>query len=206
MALDAWTAFALATAALLAVPGPTVMLVVSYALADGPRSALATAPGVALGDLTAMTASLLGAGAVLAASATLFSMLKLAGAGYLVWLGVKMWRAPAEPGQVSDHVGGASRLKMFRDAYVVTALNPKSIVFFIAFVPQFVNPEAPALPQFVILEATFVALAAASVVVWAALAGQLRHRLRSRRALRRMNLTGGGFLIGAGVVAAASRS
>ena len=85
MSLEIWISFFIASAALLAIPGPTVMIVVSYALDQGRSSAWATVPGVALGDFTAMTASLLGAGAILAASATLFTALKIAGAVYLIW-------------------------------------------------------------------------------------------------------------------------
>ena len=93
MAFEIWIAFVLASLVLLAIPGPTVMLVVSYALGRGRASAYATVPGVAFGDLTAMTASLLGAGAILSASATMFTVLKLVGAAYLIWLGIQLWRA-----------------------------------------------------------------------------------------------------------------
>src|SRR5579859_2119783 len=94
MALDHWLAFVAASAVLLAIPGPTVLLVVSYALGHGRRAAGSTVAGVLLGDFTSMTASLLGMGAVLAASATLFSVLKWIGAVYLIYLGVKLWRSP----------------------------------------------------------------------------------------------------------------
>ncbi|MEM8699037.1 MAG: LysE family translocator, partial [Pseudomonadota bacterium] len=152
MTIEVWLAFALASAALLAIPGPTVMLVVSYALGHGRRSGWATVPGVTLGDFTAMTLSLLGAGAILATSATLFTLLKLVGAAYLVWLGIGLWRS-APAALTTERRKGALR-DMFFSSYVVTALNPKGIVFFIAFVPQFIDPEAPALMQFVVLEAT----------------------------------------------------
>ena len=94
MSFELWMTFALASAALLTIPGPTVLLVVSYALGGGRRTGWATVPGVTLGDFTAMTVSLLGAGAILAASATLFTVMKLAGAAYLVWLGIQLWRQP----------------------------------------------------------------------------------------------------------------
>jgi threonine/homoserine/homoserine lactone efflux protein len=95
MALDHWLAFVAASAVLLAIPGPTVLLVISYAMGHGRRSARSTVAGVALGDFTAMTASMLGLGALLAASAVLFTGLKWVGAAYLVYLGVRLWRAPA---------------------------------------------------------------------------------------------------------------
>ena len=205
MSLELWIAFTLASAALLAVPGPTVLVVISYALGKGRASALATVPGVALGDFTAMTVSLLGAGAILAASTTLFTVLKLAGAVYLVWLGIQLWRAGASLGELTALRQQADRPRMFWNAYVVTALNPKSVVFFVAFVPQFVDPAAPMLAQFAILEATFVLLAAINAAIWALLAGQMRARLHRPSALRLVHRIGGSFLIGAGLLTALTR-
>ena len=143
MPLDHWLAFVAASAVLLAIPGPTVVLIISYALGHGRRAASSTVAGVALGDFTAMTASLLGLGALLAASATLFMVLKWAGAAYLIYLGVKLWRAPVAE-QVADVVVPVERHgRIFLHAYAVTALNPKSIVFFIAFLPQFLDRSGP---------------------------------------------------------------
>src|SRR3954454_7034472 len=102
MALEHWLAFVAASAVLLAIPGPTVLLVVSYTLGYGRKSAAAIVAGVALGDLTAMTASMLGLGAALAASATLFTVLRWIGGAYLVWLGVRLWRAPVRAAEVTD--------------------------------------------------------------------------------------------------------
>ena len=205
MSLELWIAFTLASAALLAVPGPTVLLVVSYALGKGRASALATVPGVALGDFTAMTVSLAGAGAVLAASTTLFTVLKLVGAVYLMWLGIQLWCAGGSLSGVAASHAGALRPRMFWNAYVVTALNPKSVVFFVAFVPQFVDPARPLVAQFAILEATFVALAAINAAIWALLAGQTRARLQEPWALRLVHRVGGSFLIGAGLLTALTR-
>jgi threonine/homoserine/homoserine lactone efflux protein len=206
MTLEVWLAFALASAVLLAIPGPTVMLVVSFALGRGRESAWATVPGVSLGDLTAMTVSLAGAGAVLAASATLFTALKLAGAAYLVWLGIGLWRAAPEKLMPSRAGGRARGLRgMFWRAYVVTALNPKSIVFFIAFVPQFVVAQAPLMPQFTIMVATFVGLAAVNVALWALLAGEMRRRFERPGTMRWISRVGGSFLIGAGLLTAMAR-
>lgn len=205
MPIELWLAFAAASTALLAVPGPTVMVVVSYALGQGRATGWVTVPGVTLGDFTAMTVSLLGAGAVLAASATLFTALKLAGAAYLVWLGIRLWRADPAPEILAGRARAKSGGAMFWNAYVVTALNPKSIVFFIAFLPQFVTAGEPLLPQFAILEATFLALAALNVALWAVLAGSLRARFRRPATLRLVNRIGGGVLIGAGLMTAAAR-
>ncbi len=205
MAIELWLVFSLASIILLAIPGPTVLLVVSYVLAQGRSSAWATVPGVSLGDLTAMTISVLGAGAVLSASATGFAILKLVGASYLVWLGIQLWRSvPADPKSELKPPLVTGR-RMFWNAYLVTALNPKSIVFFIAFVPQFINPANSLVPQFIILEATFVTLATLSILIWALIAGQLRGWFQRKSAQRMVNRIGGGFLIGAGLLTAASR-
>ncbi len=205
MPLELWLAFVLASAILLTIPGPTVTLVVSHALAGGRRTGLATVPGVALGDLTAMTISLLGAGAVLAASASLFTALKLIGAVYLVWLGLRLWRVDPAADALESRARPAGQGAMFWHAYVVTALNPKSIVFFIAFVPQFVAAGRAPLPQFLILELTFVLLAAVNAALWAVLAGQLRQRFRTPRVQRLVNRTGGSLLIAAGALTALAR-
>ena len=202
---EMWAAFTTATVVLLAIPGPTVILVISYALSHGRSSGWVTVPGVALGDFTAMTVSLLGAGAVLAASATLFTILKILGALYLIWLGVRLWRARPQ----TDALLGMGRLadhrSMFWNALIVTALNPKGIVFFVAFVPQFIDANRPLFAQFAILEATFLTLAAANVALWAVLAGHLRRQFQRPSALRLMNRIGGSFLIGAGLLTAIAR-
>ena len=205
MTLEVWIGFTVASLVVLSIPGPTVMLVVSYALGRGRASAWATIPGVSLGDFTAMTVSLLGAGAVLAASAALFTVLKLAGAAYLVWLGIQFWRARPSAAALQGQAQSKSGKTMFWNAYLVTALNPKSIVFFVAFVPQFVSPGQPVLPQFILLEATFVALAALNVALWAVFAGEMRARFASPRVLKAINRIGGSFLIGAGALAAVVR-
>ena len=205
MPFELWLAFAAASIAILSIPGPTVLLVVSYALGSGRRTGWATVPGVALGDLTAMTVSLLGAGAVLAASATLFTVLKLIGAAYLIWLGIQLWRAEPTPELLGSAVRAPRPRAMFWHAYAVTALNPKSIAFFVAFVPQFVVTGRPLLTQFVLLVATFVVLATVNIALWALLAGTLGARFRKPATLRLVNRIGGSFLIGAGLLTAAAR-
>lgn len=204
MSFDHWLTFAAASAILLAIPGPTILLVISHALSHGRKSAGATVAGVALGDFTAMTASMLGLGALLATSAMLFTALKWIGAAYLVYLGIKLWRAPvADPGVVK--VEDAPPGRIFAHAYAVTALNPKSIVFFVAFLPQFLNTTGPLLPQMAIFEATFVILAALNAALYAILASAARRTIRKPSVRRAVNRTGGSLLIGAGVLTAAWR-
>jgi threonine/homoserine/homoserine lactone efflux protein len=205
MPLEVWAAFAAASAVLLIIPGPTILLVVSYALGQGWRTALPIAVGVALGDFTAMTLSMLGIGALLAASATVFTVLKWIGAAYLIYLGIKLFRAGgtlnAEPR--SDAVSAA---KMLGHAWLVTALNPKSITFFVAFLPQFLDRNADFLTQMVIFEATFLALAFANAFGYALIAARARNLVRNRKAIGIFNKAGGSLLIGAGIATMAARS
>jgi threonine/homoserine/homoserine lactone efflux protein len=202
MSLDHWLAFAAASAVLLAIPGPTILLVISYALGHGRRSAGATVAGVALGDFTAMTASMLGLGALLATSAAIFTALKWIGAAYLIYLGIKLWRAPvaaASEGEVVESAG--QPLRIFLHAYVVTALNPKSIIFFVAFLPQFLDTSKPIALQMAIFEATFLILATLNAGAYALMAAMARSTIRKPRIQRAVNRTGGTLMIGAGLLA-----
>ena len=204
MSLQAWLAFAAASAVLVAIPGPTVMLVVSYALAHGRRMALATVAGVALGDFTALTGSVLGVGALLAASAALFTAIKWIGAVYLIYLGLKLWRAPVGGDADMTQTPSETRpLRVFLHAYAVTALNPKGIVFFIAFLPQFIDPAQAYLPQILIVEATFIALATLNAALYGLMAAAARRTIRRPGVQRAVNRVGGSFLIGAGALAVA---
>ncbi|MCR9255536.1 MAG: LysE family translocator [Alphaproteobacteria bacterium] len=202
MAFDLWLAFAAASAVVLMIPGPTILLVVGYALGEGKRAAMTCSAGVVLGDFVAITLSFVGVGALIAASADAFTALKWAGAAYLVYLGIKMWRATphldaAEARTVTSH------RTMFTRSFVVTMLNPKSIAFFIAFMPQFIDPAAALLPQATAMTATFLVLAFANALFYAFLAGTARQQIRRPAVLRAVNRVGGTVLIGAGIMTAA---
>jgi threonine/homoserine/homoserine lactone efflux protein len=200
MTLATWFAFLISSIVLLLIPGPTVLLVVSYSLTQGRKVAVAVATGVALGDFTAMTLSLAGLGALLLTSAMLFTTLKWIGAAYLVYLGLRLWRAPP----VLPELEAAPPARgIFGHSFAVTALNPKSIAFFVAFVPQFIDHARPLLPQFVILEATFVTFAAANALAYALAADKLRARVRQPGVLTWMNRAGATCLIGMGAATAA---
>ena len=205
MPLDLWLTFVVASTALLLIPGPTVLLVLSYALSQGKRVAVASATGVALGDLIAMTASLAGLGALVLTSAMLFTALKWIGAAYLVWLGIKLLRAPASTGLVAQATPDSTAAQVFGHTAMVTALNPKSIAFFIAFVPQFVQVDRALLPQFAILIATFVGLAAINALAYALAADRLRQTIGKPQGITWLTRSGGLALIGMGVLTATLR-
>jgi threonine/homoserine/homoserine lactone efflux protein len=204
MTVEQWLAFTGASIVLLAIPGPTVLLVVAYALGQGWRSALPMAVGVALGDFTAMTLSMLGVGALLAASATIFTVLKWIGAAYLIWLGIKLWRAGGRL-DFAPRSGEAPAWRMLGHAWLVTALNPKSLTFFIAFLPQFLDPNRPFWPQMAIFEATFLTLAFLNALGYALAASRSRKALRRPGLIKMVHRLGGGLLIGAGLASVAWR-
>jgi threonine/homoserine/homoserine lactone efflux protein len=207
MSIEHWLAFVVASSILLAIPGPTILLVISYALGHGRTVAGATVAGVALGDFTAMTASMLGLGALLATSAAIFTVLKWVGAAYLIWLGIKLWRTPiaAEAADGTTAVPVEQPLRIFLHTYVVTALNPKSIVFFVAFLPQFLNLSRPLFNQMLVFETTFLALAAANATAYALMASVARKTIRKPKVQAIVNRAGGSLLIGAGLVTAGLR-
>jgi threonine/homoserine/homoserine lactone efflux protein len=205
MAIETWLAFVAATVVLLVIPGPTVLLVVSYALGQGWRAALPLALGVSCADFTAMSLSMLGVGVLLKTSATLFTAVKWAGAAYLVWLGVKLWRAGGAL-HAAPRKGEARPLKMAAHAWLVTCLNPKGITFFVAFLPQFIDPHADFLTQMAILIATFMGLSFTNSFSWALAAARAGSFVQSKRAMGIVNKTGGALLIGAAVATAAVRA
>jgi threonine/homoserine/homoserine lactone efflux protein len=205
MTIETWLAFVAASTILLVIPGPTILLVVSYALGQGWRAAVPMSIGVALGDFTALTLSMLGVGALLATSAMLFTALKLVGAAYLVWLGVKLWRAGGTI-ETQARTDTASVATMIAHAWIVTALNPKGITFFVAFLPQFLDPTADVLRQMLIFGATFIVLAFVNVLIYGLLAARAGAMARNPNAISVFNKLGGSLLIGAGVAAATIRT
>jgi len=205
MSIEHWLAFVAASAVLLAIPGPTILLVISYALGHGRKATTATVAGVALGDFTAMTASMLGLGALLAASAAIFTALKWIGAAYLIYLGIKLWRVPVSANPSEAEEGETSKERPFRiflHTYAVTALNPKSIIFFVAFLPQFLDTSKPLAVQMVIFEVTFLALATLNATTYGLMASMARKTIRKPNVQRLVNRTGGTLMIGAGLIAA----
>lgn len=208
MPLEIWLAFVTASAVMLVIPGPTVLLVSGLAMSHGARRAWPCAVGVALGDATALVCSLLGLGAFLQTGAHLFTLLKWAGAAYLVWMGVQMIlpeRAArgADGAQTRSVPGVAAVRSLMLKAYVVTALNPKAILFFVAFVPQFITPGPDAVLQMAVILATFVSLSLANALAFIFMAGFARRTACNPTAARLAKRLGGFTLVGAGLWTAA---
>ena len=199
MAIESWLAFVVASAVLLVIPGPTILAVISYSVTHGRRANVPLVAAVALGDSTALFASLVGLGALLAVSAFWFTVVKVAGGLYLLHLGIKLFRAGFSPSEIAEPTSDTSHLKLFTNTYLVTALNPKGIVFFMAFLPQFITPGENGVLQMWLLAVTFVALATINATLYTVFASSARRVLVSSKAQRRFNFAGGALLSSAGV-------
>ena len=206
MAFELWLAFVAASSIVLVIPGPTILTVISYSASQGKRANAAIVAGVALGDSTALVTSLVGLGALLAASAFWFGVVKWIGGLYLLYLGIKLLRSGvAVAAAGSDTAAPRSRWRLFANTYAVTALNPKSIVFFVAFLPHFIDPAANVTQQLWIVASTFVVLATINAALYAIFASAARRLLSAAAAQRRFNLVGGSLLSAAGIWALLAR-
>jgi threonine/homoserine/homoserine lactone efflux protein len=198
--------FAVAALALIVVPGPAVLYIVAQSIDRGRVAGLVSALGVAVGGLAHVTAAAVGLSALLVSSATAFTVVKLAGAAYLIGLGlVTLFRRTKRE---DVEVPPERRLRrIFAQGIVVNVLNPKTALFFLAFLPQFVDPGRGTVAlQFVVLGLTFVLLAVLSDAVWALAAGTASERLRaSRRFLAVRRDVSGSVFVGLGALTAAAK-
>lgn len=199
-----FSAFLIASLVLAVTPGPAVFYIVSRSAVQGSRSGLVSAAAVALGNLGNAVAASVGLAALFAVSSMAFSVVKYAGAAYLVYLGVQMLRSSS--GVSPATVETVPHRRVFRDGLVVALLNPKTTVFFAAFLPQFLTPSAPPLPQSLALGVLFVTMAALTDSVYALAAGVIAPALRGHKAHRIGRRFGGGIFIGLGLYAALSGS
>jgi threonine/homoserine/homoserine lactone efflux protein len=205
MPFELWLAFVAASAVLLLIPGPVILTVISYSMAHGRRANIPLVAAVALGDSTSLVFSLLGLGALLATSAVGFWVLKTLGGLYLLFLGIRLLRSGLTPAEAPTEAPDLSARRLFANTYLVTALNPKGMVFFVSFLPQFLDPRAQATPQLWILGVTFVVMATTNATLYAVFAGSARRLLESPRAQRGFHLAGGSLLSGAGLWALLAR-
>ena len=198
MSLHTWWLFVLMTFVVSATPGPNMLLVLSHSARFGLRAATATMLGCMTSLLAMMSISAAGLGALLQTFPAVFDALRLAGAAYLAYLGVKSWCAP-----VPDHCAGMPAVvdrviypgALFRQGMLVAASNPKAILFAVAFLPQFINPALPQLPQFGVLLCTFAAIEVGWYFVYAASGQRLSVYLQRASVMKAFNrLTGGAFV------------
>ena len=204
--LPAWhllLAFVGASLLLALTPGPAVVYILARTLSQGRASGLASVLGVALGNLGNAIGAALGLAALFAVSSAAFTVVKWAGAGYLIYLGVKMWRAPAADLVAAPQAAAQSARRVFRAGFVVALLNPKTTLFFAAFLPQFLDAHGSPLAQTFALGCVFVAIAAFTDLVYVLAASLIAPRLSraTRHAVWGNRLAGTSF-IGLGVLTA----
>ena len=205
MALQTWWLFVVLTFFVSATPGPNMLLVMSSSARFGFRPAMATMAGCMTALLAMMSISAAGLGALLQALPSVFNVLRWAGAAYLAYLGIKLWRSPVPdpiaattPAMAQPRTSGA----LYRQGVLVAASNPKAILFAAAFLPQFIHPHSPKLLQFAILLSTFAVIEVSWYVVYAGSGQRLAKYLRRTAVLRAFNrLTGTAFIGFASVMA-----
>lgn len=202
MTWNMWLAFLAAAVVIAVSPGPGAVLSMATGLRHGYRVALRAILGLQTALLIQLAIVVLGLGAVLAASATAFLVVKIAGAAYLIWLGVRKWRAPVE--LLEDGAEARDTRGVYLQGVLVNLTNPKAIVFMVALVPQFIDPRLPQWPQFFIIAATMIGTDIVVMSCYALLAGRCRHWLRSPRMMKAQNRVFGGMFVAAGSLLAAS--
>jgi threonine/homoserine/homoserine lactone efflux protein len=197
--------FAAASLAFLAIPGPSVFYIVTRSLAQGRRAGVTSMLGVQTGGLVHVVAAAFGVSALIASSATAFTIVKYAGAAYLILLGLrKLLSRGEEDIEEPEPRGPAPGSRLFWQGAVVNILNPKTALFFLAFLPQFVDPSAgPVAPQMLVLGTLLVGLGLMSDGTYALVAAGAGRKLRETAAARRtLDRLSGGVFVGLGVVAA----
>lgn len=199
MDFSVWLGFALASSILLVIPGPTILTVISYSISHGNRARVPLVAAVALGDATAVLFSIVGLGVLLAKFAYLFMIVKWVGGLYLLYLGFQLLKSSVKPIRITPDASEVSPKSLFLNTYLVTALNPKGIVFFIAFLPQFIHHDGNTTFQLWVLATTFVVLAAINAGLYALFAEQVRKILISPKSQKIFHFTGGMTLSLAGV-------
>ena len=202
MPLDLYLAFVLACVVLIVIPGPNVALIVANSVAHGGRFGLLTVAGTSSAVVVHLTLTVLGASVVLNVLAASFDWLRWAGVAYLVWLGIAAWRAPAaDLAKVGPQPRSARPI--FARGFLVGLTNPKTLLFYGAFLPQFITPGPTVSDQLLLLAVTFLGIAIVLDSAWALLAARLRALVVARVRLR--NRLTGGLLVGAGLGLALAR-
>lgn len=205
MDFQMWIAFAISTLVIAAIPGPGVASIIGFAIGSGRRVAMASVVGMAIGNAIAVSVSLVGAAAVLATSALMFSVLKWLGAIYLVAIGVFAIVRGGKSVSPAQETSSVSIRTALMTNVVIGTLHPKTILFFAAFSAQFIRDDRPYLPQAIVLVITFTLVAALIDALYALTASQASEMLHSDRAKTLSQRAGGGLLITAGLAMAAFR-
>ena len=202
MTFEIWLTFVITASIIIVVPGPTNIYIVGQSLNHGKKASIPLSAGVITGDALCISLSLLGVSALLSLCSAVFAVIKYCGAAYLIYLGIKMLIENSKIKPQKTLYNSYSSKEIFRDVFLVTSLNPKGIIFYSAFMPQFVNPLQNITVQFITLSITFMLLALLNVVGYALLADKVRDYFKSNTFIKTFNVTGGLGLIGAGLYSA----
>lgn len=204
MELTNWLMYLGTIVLLMAAPGPGPLLTLSHGAQHGARGGIPNALGFSSGALLLMALSALGITALLFASPTAFNIIKLLGAGYLIWLGIQLWRKPFALGEAGG--GQAGKLwSGFRPAFLLAVSNPEDTVFFSALLPRFLDPARELWPQYLTMALTWVVADLVIAIALAAAGGRLGEWLAHGKRLKRFSRTSGGLFMLAGVLLAAVR-
>ena len=199
-----YMAFVAATAIMIALPGPSVLLTIAHSISFGWQRALATVAGETAGIAVQLVVAAIGLTTLLTVVAQAFEWLRWGGAAYLVYLGIKQWRSA---GASMEFVGTStvSKTNLFVQGLVVTIPNPKSLIFIAAFLPQFIDTARPLVLQFTIIVPTFLTITFIVTSVWALAAGKASAFLQGRRAFQSAMRMAGGLMVFAGAGLAIAR-
>ena len=203
MEIQVYLAFVVATATMIALPGPSVLLTVAHSISFGWQQALFTVTGATVGVAVQLIVAAIGLTSLLNVVADTFEWIRWAGAAYLVFLGIKQWRSASEPPEVDT--SPVSKTNLLFQGLVITITNPKSLIFIAAFLPQFIEAARPPGLQFAIIVPSFLVITFTVTSIWALVAGKARGFLQSQRRIKPVSRTAGGLMIVAGVGLALAR-
>lgn len=211
MSLHTWWLYVATVFVVSAIPGPNMLLVMTHGARHGLRRASSTMAGCLFALVLMLSVSAAGLGAFLEAWPAMFNALRFAGAAYLIYLGVKAWRARVDDAPAADTAAtqrataSASRGALFRNGFLVAGSNPKDILFAAALLPQFINPSEPTLPQFGVLVVTFAVIEVSWYLVYASFGTRIGATLKSQSVAKVFNRLTGGLFVGFGAMMALVR-
>jgi threonine/homoserine/homoserine lactone efflux protein len=207
MNLHTWSLFVATVFVVSAIPGPNMLLVMTHGARHGLRRAGATMAGCLTALVLMLSVSAAGLGVFLEAWPATFNTLRFIGAAYLIWLGVKSWRARVSEIDLpkADEMHGHSHLTLFRSGFLIAGSNPKAILFAAALLPQFIDAGRPVLPQFAVLVSTFAVIEVSWYLIYAGLGTRIGARLKSQSVATAFNRLTGGIFVGFGAMMALVR-
>ena len=203
MDLHRYLAFVVATSIMIASPGPTVILTIAHSISSGWKHGVTTVAGATLGIAVQLIVVVIGLASLLNLVADAFEWLRWAGVAYLIYLGIKQWRSESKPLDIDT--SAVNKKNFFTQGLITTIVNPKSLIFIAAFLPQFIDTVRPIGIQYAFIVPTFLAITFVVTSAWALVAGKLRGLLKSEQAQKSVSRISGGLMILTGIGLALAR-